>query len=168
VIRYRAALKIVVLASVLLAGLVSAAIAGSIEGRWVLAEQYYCDGGSNLVSETDEPLHLSFVRDVEGLHGLLWRGADRAAALRWPALLGDDEAGPVSVERLALPADESGIDVTYTVAPSATDDLVLRVVERYGLVDDGKALAGRVEITFVRDGEMKGSYVLRRRFERQP
>jgi hypothetical protein len=128
--RHRAWLKTVVLAGILLVGLVSAAAAGSIEGRWVLVEQYYGDGGSNLVSATDEPLHLSFVRDVAGLHGLLWRGADRAGALRWPALLGDDEAGPVSIERLALPADESGIDATYTVAPSATDDLASICLER--------------------------------------
>jgi hypothetical protein len=149
-------------------GLAPVVLAGSIEGRWLLTEQYYGDGGSNLVSDAELPLHLAFVRDAEGLHGFIWRGTDRLGAQAWPSLTSAAGAGPASVERLDLAADESGISASYTAAPSATDDLLLRVVERYTVVDDGRALAGHVEVTFVRDGESKGSYVLRRRFERKP
>lgn len=60
------------------------------------------------------------------------------------------------------------VRVEYDFEPNPDDDLVLEIVEEYRVVDDGRALEGRVRVAFVRAGEPRGSYVLHRRFERQP
>jgi hypothetical protein len=46
--------------------------------------------------------------------------------------------------------------------------LVLEVVEEYRVAEGGRYLEGSVRVAFVRDGEARGSYVLHRRFEREP
>lgn len=165
----RIPLKLAVLVGVLLAvGAPAVGDGSSIEGRWVLAEQTYGDGGANMVAPTDPSLYLEFIRNADGFRGVLWRGTDRVGARPWPALVVGRQGRTVTVDRWEVSPDEHGIRATYTVTPSATDDLLLRVVEEYSVREDGETLAGQVEVTFNRDGEAKGSYVLRRRFERQP
>lgn len=141
--------------------------AGTVEGRWVLVEQHYGKGRSDLAPH-EQPVNLEFVLRAGSLDGRIWAGDSDAKAVRWPALAVEGEPLPARVKTYRSSPHLDSVTVEYTVSPSADDDLVLEIVEEYRLVDDGRALEGSVRVAFVRGGEPRGSYVLHRRFERRP
>jgi hypothetical protein len=103
-----------------------------------------------------------------GLTGKIWTGDSRAAAVTWPAFDAGSGLLPLQIETRTLGRSSGLVRADYTVEPSPSDGLLLRVVEEYRLAEDGNSLVGEVTVTFLRDGQSRGSYVLHRRFERAP
>jgi len=157
------------LALLLAAGLAPAARAGNgtAEGRWVLVEQHYGKGSSNLAPD-EQPVKIEFVHEGGRLTGRVWAGAAEAEALPWPVAPVRGESPRPRVHDYFSSPRLDEVRVEYSVEPSPGDGLVLEVVEEYRVVDEGKALEGSVRVAFVRDGQPRGSYVLHRRFEREP
>ena len=143
------------------------ASSGSVEGRWILVEQHYGEGRSNLAPD-EQPVKLEFVHEGGRLTGRVWAGAAEAEAVPWPAPPVRGESVQPRVRDFSSSPQLDRVRVEYSVEPSPGDGLVLEVVEEYRLIDDGKALEGSVRVAFVRDGEPRGSFVLHRRFERAP
>ena len=56
----------------------------------------------------------------------------------------------------------------YRVLASAEGEPVLLVEEEYRLAEGGRALIGTVKITSLEGGKPAGSYLLHRRFEKEP
>jgi len=144
-----------------------ALFAGSVEGRWVLVEQHYGEGRSNLAPD-EQPVKLEFVREGGRLAGRIWAGDTEAEAVPWPTAPAKGDSLPLRVRDYSTGPQFDRVRVEYEVEPNPDDDLVLEIVEEYRVVDDGRALEGTVRVAFVRAGEPRGSYVLHRRFERQP
>jgi len=141
--------------------------AGTVEGRWVLVEQHYGEGRSNLAPD-EQPVNLEFTLEGGSLSGKIWVGDADAKAVRWPALAVEGKPLEARVGRYTSSPRLDSVRVEYSVDPAPGDDLVLQIVEEYRAVDDGRALEGTVRVAFVRAGEPRGSYVLHRRFERRP
>lgn len=141
--------------------------AGSLEGRWVLVEQHYGEGRSNLAPD-EEPVKLEFLHEGGRLAGRIWTGAAEAEAVPWPAAPGKEGPVPPRVRSFSSSPRLDSVRAEYSVEPAPGNDLVLEIVEEYRVVDEGRALEGSVRVSFVRAGEPRGSYVLHRRFERQP
>jgi hypothetical protein len=139
---------------------------GSVEGRWVLVEQHYGKGKSNLAPQ-DQPLHMEFVAEGGRISGKVWAGQKAADAVRWPAMAVEGQALQGRVRELYTAPNSKSVRASYTVDPSPKDDLVLEIVEEYRIAERGKALKGTVTVTFLRGGDRRGSYTLHRRFERQ-
>lgn len=150
----------------LLPCLAAAPAAAGIEGSWVLVEQHYGDGQGNL-ADPDAPVRLE-LRRVDGrLEARIAAGAGPEAAYPWPAFLTD--AGPLPVQLLESGESAEGeLTARYRVRPSAKDDLVLDILERYRLSGDGASLIGTMEVVFTGGTTNRGSFLLHRRFERSP
>lgn len=146
---------------------VLAASPSSIEGRWTLVHQSYGRGDANL-AEADRPLRLEFAREGAGLSARTWVGDERAGARSWPAWVVEGEALPLEIKRWDVASAAGTVTVRYQVQPSASGTTVLDVVEAYHLDKESGELVGTVTVTFLADGEKRGSYVLHRRFERRP
>jgi hypothetical protein len=145
----------------------SGALAGTLEGHWVLVEQNYGKGKANF-APLDAPVHLEFVMEGAEMAGKVWEGESRAAAAAWPAFDAGDGLLPLQMERRRIDPLAGVARAEYMVQPSPPDGVILEVVEEYRLADKGDALVGTTTVSFVRDGEPRGSYVLHRRFERRP
>jgi hypothetical protein len=154
-------------ALVLSSSAVAAPAPGSLEGRWLLVEQRYGKGEADHAS-TDQPVRLEFVRDGGTVAGTIRAGSGESVAARWPAMVVDGEPQEIRVEEYRTGRDSEWVRASYTVPPRPGDDLMLKVVEEYRVSTGGKELVGTVTVSFMRDGEPRGSYVLHRRFERQP
>jgi hypothetical protein len=156
---------IAVWGTILLLG-VSVASAGPLEGQWRLVEQTYGSGLSNLVVN-EPPLRLEFYREGGRLAARAWFGQDTERVFAWPSLLADD--GPaVSLEEYVVTPQEDGVRVRYRTEPASAEETALEFVEEYNVTDDGKTLVGTVTVSRLHPGEEGGSYVLHRRFEREP
>ena len=151
----------------LTAGFLPALGAGSLEGRWVLVEQHYGEGRSNLAPD-ERPVRLEFVHEGGRLTGKVWAGATEAEARPWPVAPARGASAEPRVRDYSSSPRLDRVRVEYSVEPAPGDGLVLEIVEEYRLVDEGKALEGSVRVAFVRHGEPRGSYVLHRRYEREP
>jgi hypothetical protein len=149
----------------LLAG--AAAQAGSLEGHWVLVEQNYGKGGSNL-APLERPVHIEFLTEGSGLTATIWAGEGREAAVSWPAVISPDGLLPIDLKQRRIDRGSGTVRAEYEVRPESSEGLVLRIVEEYRLSEKGAALSGTTEVSFLRDGEPRGSYTLHRRFERRP
>ena len=149
------------------AGSLPASGAGSVEGRWVLVEQHYGKGRSNLAPD-GQPVKLEFVHEGGRLTGRVWVGGAEAEAVPWPVAPAKEASAEPRVREFSSSPQLDRVRVEYSVEPSPGDGLVLEIVEEYRLVDDGRALEGSVRVAFVRHGEPRGSYVLHRRYEREP
>jgi len=156
---------IMAVAAVLLLG-VGVASAGPLEGRWLLVEQTYGSGSSNLVKD-QEPLRLEFFREGERLAARAWFGDGSGGLLPWPSLLTGDGA-EVRVEEVVIAPREDSVLARYRTEPAPGEETALEIVEEYRVGDDGKTLTGTVTVSLSRAGEPGGSYVLYRRFERGP
>jgi hypothetical protein len=108
---------------------------------------------------------MEFSLEEGRLAGRIWAGDDAVNALPWPAFVTD--AGPLPVEILGRAQDISGgsAEVHYLVRPSTQDDLVLDVVERYEVSEDGRSLTGIVRVRFTGGEANRGGFTLHRRFE---
>jgi hypothetical protein len=145
----------------------SGALAGTLEGHWVLVEQNYGQGKANFASQ-DTPVHLEFLMEGAELAGKVWEGESRATAAAWPAFDAGDGLLPLQMERRLIDPHSGVALAEYTAQPSPPDGLVLKIVEEYRVTDKGDSLVGTTTVSLVRDGEPRGSYVLHRRFERRP
>jgi hypothetical protein len=156
---------IAVVGAVLLLG-VGVTSAGPLEGQWRLVTQTYGSGKSNLVGD-DEPLRLEFFREGSRLAARAWFGDGGKRVFSWPSLLTDDGA-EVSLEEFVLAPQEDGIRVRYRTEPASAEETAVEIVEEYRVGDDGETLTGTVTVSRLREGGVGGSYVLHRRFEREP
>ena len=153
----------------LLAVTIVHAAPGALEGRYRLVEQTYGGSLANLV-ENETPVTLTLVRSGVALDATL-TAADSTARHPWPAFVTDAGALPVESLERRDDAASCGLHAKYRVRPS--DDLTLEIVEDYRCAGDGKALVGTYSVFFLArspEGTLspRGSYVLHRRFERQP
>ena len=137
------------------------------EGLWTLVHQSYGRGDANL-AEPDRPLRLEFIREGAGLSARTWVGDERAEARSWPAWVAEGKALPLEIKRWDVESAAGTVTVRYQVRPSESGKTILDVVEAYHLDKESRELVGTVTVTFLADGEKRGSYVLHRRFERRP
>ena len=144
----------------------SPSVSGRLVGRFKLVEQTY-EGGQANIAVAENPVHIEFTREQGRLEGRIWAGGDASHADAWPAFRAD--AGALAVRKTARIEDDGAglIEVRYTVQPSADDDLVLEVIERYELTADGESLAGTMRVSFTGGDTNRGGYTLHRRFERE-
>jgi len=141
--------------------------AGSLDGVWRLVEQRYGDGSANLVAP-DKTMLIEFTRAGGLVEGTVRAGPGASGRFPWPSFVTDE--GPIPVRVADLTVDPSGSSVTarYFVQPSAEDDLILEIVERYEAGGDGRTLTGTMTVRFTGGETNRGGYVLHRRFEREP
>lgn len=140
---------------------------GSIEGRWVLVQQHYGKGQSEL-APAERQLRLEIAVEGGQLSGRVWAGDEESDAVAWPGIAMAGVAPPVRVRDLQASPSLDTVRAVYTVEPMPGDGLVLEITEEYRVTADGAALEGSAKVSLVKDGKPAGSYVLHRRFERQP
>jgi hypothetical protein len=141
------------------------ALAGSLEGRWRLVEQTHGEGRFDTV-DLGPPLRLEFVRQGSELVGRTRDGTSGEQVRRWPALRADE--GTLRVDSVEFSRGEDSVRARYSVTTGADDRVRLDFVESYRVGRDARTLTGTVTVSLVRDGVPGGSYVVRRRFEREP
>jgi hypothetical protein len=140
------------------------AAAATLEGRWKLVEETYGAGGSNLMRHKP-PETMEFVREAGGLAGTIRIGA--AGAQRWPLSAPGGAHAASTGEDVTFSPGEDHVHAHY-LTPENADHFHLDIVEDYRVSEDGASLTGTMTVTFLQDGEPRGSYVLHRTFERQP
>jgi hypothetical protein len=157
-----------VIAAAILAFLPTAVFqAGTLEGRWKLVEQRYGSGRANPGS-VEPPLKLEFYLVDSRLAGRIWVEGDRSKALPWPSFLSEHGPLPVEIRQLVIGAGNDVALTRYRVRLSEKEGETLEVTEEYRLGEKGRALVGTVTVASPADGPSRGSYVLQRRFEREP
>ena len=139
----------------------------TLEGRWKLVEQRYGSGNANLAS-VEAPVRLEFFVSGGRLVGRIWAGEDRTRALDWPALLTEHGPHPVDVRQITIDPASNRARAVYRPRPSSPTGEPLEIVEEYRVADGGSVLLGTVTNKSLGPGEAAGSYILRRRFEREP
>lgn len=141
--------------------------AATLEGRWKLVEQRYGSGRANLVS-VEPPVKLEFYLAESKLAGRIWVEGDRSKALPWPSFPSEHGPLPVEIRQLVIGAGSDVALTRYRVRLSEKDGETLEVTEEYRLAEKAQALVGTVTVASPADGPSRGSYVLQRRFEREP
>jgi len=156
-------------AAVLLVALFGASGLGAatLEGRWRLVEQRVGTGEANQAS-ADTPLRLEFYLSGASLAGRIWTAEKRPRAFPWPSFLPDNVALPVRPVQVTISAVGDTARAIYRVHASEEGYPILQVEEEYRLAEGGRALIGTVKITSLKGGEPAGSYLLHRRFEKDP
>jgi hypothetical protein len=160
-LRWLAALLLVALSGV------SGLGAATIEGRWKLVEQSTGAGKANLVS-ADAPLRLEFRMTGASLAGRIWTAEKSPRPFPWPSFFSERNLLPVDAARVVISPGSDAARAVYRVRTSGNGDLDLEVEEEYRLAEDGRALVGTVRITSLEGGKPSGSYLIHRRFEREP
>lgn len=152
--------------AVVLLGIFAAlpAAAATLEGRWALVEETYGAGGLDLTRNKPR-VTIEFVRESGSLVGRI-RLAPEAVAERWPISGPADRPVVAKDVELRIAPQEDGVRARY-LTPENEDRFRLDVVEEYRVSDDGAFLIGTMTVTFLREGETRGSFVLHRRFQRQ-
>jgi hypothetical protein len=143
-----------------------ASAGGPLEGRWLLVEQSYGSAGSDML-EGEPPLRLEFAREGGRLAGRVWIEDGTSERSPWPSAL-DGEDAAVRIDDVVVAPDEDGVRARYRIEHASGDVADVEIVEEYRVDDDGDTLSGTVTVTSIRDGERRGSYVLHRRFVREP
>jgi len=141
--------------------------AATLEGRWKLVEQRYGSGRANLVA-LEPPVKLEFYLTESRLIGRIWVEGDGSKALPWPSFLSEHGPLPVEIRQLVIGAGSDVALTRYRVRLSEKDGETLEVTEEYRLGGKGRVLVGTVTVASPADGPSRGSYVLQRRFEREP
>ncbi len=155
--------------SILAVAVLSVAAAGplegadSLEGRWLLEKQSYGSGKANQ-AHVAKPLRMEFYREGETLAGRIWFGGHHADAVPWPSLL----QAPVRSEEVVVSPAEDRVRARYRTESAPGADVVLEITEEYRVTDGGTVLSGTVTVSLLRGGKPGGSYVLQRRFRREP
>ncbi len=137
--------------------------ADSLEGRWLLEKQSYGSGKANQ-AHVDKPLRMEFYREGETLAGRIWFGERGADSVPWPSLMQE----PVRSEEVVVSPAEDRVRARYRTESAPGEDVVLEITEEYRVTDGGTALSGTVTVAVLRGGKPGGSYVLQRRFRREP
>jgi hypothetical protein len=141
--------------------------ASSLEGRWKLVEQRYGSGELNLAS-IEAPARLEFFVSGGRLAARIWAGEDRSSALPWPALLTEHGAHPLEIRQLSIDPASNQARAVYRPRPATPNAEVVEIIEEYRLAEGGGALLGTVTVSSLGPGGPAGSYVLKRRFVREP
>lgn len=139
----------------------------ALEGRWKLVEQRYGSGHANLAS-VEAPVRLEFFVSGGRLVGRIWAGEDRTRALAWPALLTEHGPPPVDVRQITIDPGSNRARAVYRPRPSSPNSEALEIIEEYRVAEGGTALLGTVTVKSLGSGGGAGSYLLQRRFEREP
>ncbi len=137
--------------------------ADSLEGRWLLETQSYGSGKANQ-AHVAKPLRMEFYREGETLAGRIWFGGRSADSVPWPSLV----QAPVRSEEVVVSPAEDRVRARYRTESAPGEDVVLEITEEYRVTDGGTALSGTVTVSLLRGGKPGGSYVLQRRFRREP
>ena len=143
------------------------AAGGGLGGHWKLVEQTYGAGDQNLAPR-GEGLHLDVGVGVREGQVSTWVDGAPDDVRAWPAIFVRDTPATVEVRTRVVDPRTGTLTATYRVNSREPGGLVLEIEEAYALDPDGAFLAGRVSIEMFRDGEPRGGYELRRRFERAP
>jgi hypothetical protein len=138
-----------------------------LDGRWVLAEQTYGRGASNLAERAPD-LHLDVAVDLDRADVKVWSGGEVRRALPWPAVVAGGTPARLDVLEKSVDAGQGKLRTSYRIRPPTEDGLTLDILEQYSLTDDGESLEGTVTVRMTRRGEPRGSFVLHRRFVREP
>lgn len=141
-----------------------AAPGASLEGRWLLVEQSYGRGGSNLVSAEDR-IVLELSRQGSGHSGRILDPVDPARGWSWPAWEAGGRLLPARNLQKASSEEEGFVRARYQVKPSEGDEMELEITEEYRMGPRGD-LVGTVKVVFLTPEGTRGSYELSRRFER--
>ena len=138
------------------------ALAGGLDGTWVLVRQVYGEGRHNFAGP-DRPFRLVFETGAGAPSARAERDGSTAP---WPCWF--TPGGPVEVQDPVVTRDPDGRGVTasYRVPPAPGDDTWLIVTERYRVTDDDR-LAGTVEVRFERHGVPRGGFTWRRTCRRE-
>jgi hypothetical protein len=139
----------------------------TVAGRWRLAEQVYGSGQANLVS-VEAPVRLEFSVSGGRLTGRIWTGNDASSALPWPALLTEHGPRPLEIRQIVIAPGNDRVKAVCRTRSASPDEEVYEIAEEYRLSEAGAILLGTVTIRAVAPDGSGGSYVLHRRFEREP
>lgn len=141
--------------------------AGPLEGRWRLAEQTYESGGSNL-AERAPVLHLDVAEEPGHTNVTVWSGVDARLARSWPAMVIDGLPPNIQILERSVDAAAGTLHSRYRIEPPSSEGNTVDIVEDYALSAAGDELKGTMTVELSRDGEPRGSFVLHRRFVREP
>ena len=141
--------------------------ASSLEGRWKLVEQHYGSGEANLAS-IEAPTRLEFFVSGGRLAARIWAGEDRANALAWPSLLTEHGPHPVEIRQLSINPASNLARAVYRPKPATPNAEIVEIIEEYRVAEGGGALLGTVTVSALGPDGPAGSYVLKRRFVREP
>lgn len=139
----------------------------TLEGRWRLVEQRYGSGSANLAS-VEAPVRLEFFVSGARLSGRIWARGESSKSLPWPALLTDHGPHPLVIRQVLFHPGNDRVRAVYRTRPSSPEGDVFEIAEEYRLAEGGTALLGTVTVSSVAPGGVSGSYILERRFEREP
>jgi len=140
---------------------------GALLGRWVLAEQTYQKGGSNLARRSPD-LHLDVSVDLNLTEVKIWSGRDARSARPWPAVVAGGTAAQIEVLEKTVDDKTGKLRTHYLIHPPDEDGLTVDILEVYTLARDAESLNGTVTVKLSRGDRPRGSYVLHRRFVREP
>ncbi len=141
--------------------------ATTLEGRWKLVEQHAGSGRANMASP-DAPLRLEFYLSGSALAGRIWTAEVPSRSFPWPSFGTGPGSPPIQVERVLISPASDRATAVYRVKVGDGEDSFLRVEEEYRLAEGGGILLGTVKITALERGATAGSYMLQRRFQREP
>jgi len=141
--------------------------APTLEGRWKLIEQRYGSGQSHLIA-IDPPLRLEFFVAGGKLTARVWPALDRPQPLAWPAFLSEHAAHPIEIKQVAIRPGDNLARALYRLKPAAPESDEIEILEEYRLAEEGGVLVGTVTVTAHGKTGPAGSYVLQRRFVREP
>jgi hypothetical protein len=140
-----------------------AGLPASLEGDWVLVEQQYGKGGRNIYDD-DLPLRLS-VRLGSGAPVVTLHAGDHDP-VPWPAWIGPSGPAEIRLEERFIDAATGTLRARFVLSSPDEPGFTYQVDEEYRLAAAGDAIAGTLTVSFFREGEPRGSFVLTSRFER--
>lgn len=138
-----------------------------LEGRWRLREPGGATASDGLARSTP-PARLEILREGAGLTCRVLTAEDPARVLPWPAFLQGHDPLAITIEERILDERSGRLRARYTVVLPGGDGRTLGVAEEYALSQDRHALTGTVRLTLFEDGAERGTWVIPRRFEREP
>lgn len=136
-----------------------------LEGKWVLVEQSYGKGTSNLAKRAPG-LHLQISVALGTPEVTVW--SDGESPQPWPSMTVDKAATPSEVLERTVDLNGGSLSARYRVTPPTEGGFTLDISETYSLSAGGDALNGTYTVKLSRDGEPRGSFMLHRRFVRAP
>jgi hypothetical protein len=156
----------VVLAALLALPLLAAQPSTTLEGKWRLVEQRFGSGKTNFAS-LEAPVRLEFYVSGAGLAARLWAAKDSSQGQSWPAMLGEHPRR-LDFRQVTIQPAGNLARAVYRIPPASPEGDVVEVTEEYRVVEGGGVLAGTVTVGVIGKEGPQGSYVLQRRFEREP
>ena len=160
---YRAGFLLLTL--ILLTAPIVHAAGDDLQGRWQLAEQFYEDGSSDLASRGGK-IELEVVSRPGEVSVRTWPEGREREAVTWPSMLDIEGAPTMELETRDVSLQEGRMLARYKVRPDDGEGWTLSIEESYSLDEATDRLTGVMTVRMLRDGELSGSYTLRRVFRR--